>query len=147
MFSNPGQKIQYVAVVLFWVSIGAGVLFFLYYLFNGFFWISLCVPVFLILMWLGTLMIYGFGVLVHNSSKISASMQNIDDEDKNNENKTSSVKGLRKNNNIKNNTLEWQKSISGLSDLELLKRIESKDDWQDEYILLCKKEIKRRTME
>ena len=55
------------------------------------------------------------------------------------------MKGLKESNN-KNNTLEWQKSISNLSDLELLKRIESRNDWQDEYILLCKKEIKKRNI-
>ena len=145
MFNNVGRKIQVVAIVLFWFSVGISALFFLYYLFNGFYWKSCYILMYLFLMWIGTLLMYGFGIMVDNSSKILLSMQGVDNENIDNENKISNVKSLKESNN-KNNTLEWQKSISNLSDLELLKRIESKNDWQDEYIMLCKKEIKKRNI-
>ena len=145
MFNNARRKIQVVAVVLFWLSVCISAEFFLYYLFNGLYWKIYYILMYLFLMWIGTLLMYGFGIMVDNSSKILLSMQGVDNENIDNENKISNVKSLKESNN-KNNTLEWQKSISNLSDLELLKRIESKNDWQDEYIMLCKKEIKKRNI-
>ncbi len=113
-----------------------------YCLFHGLFIWILWLVLELIGAWIVAMFLYGFGTIVQNSEKI------VEKIEKNNETEESNLSSLKVTNekidDLQHEFSQWQTEIKKLSDDELAERLKNQKDWQDEYIILCHAEIKRR---
>lgn len=100
-------------------------------LFNGLYIWILWLVLELIGAWIVAMLFYGFGTIVQNTEKI---VEKIEKDDKAHKNALNLVK-------VKN---RWQNEILSLSDEELAKRLKNEEDWQIEYIDLCRAELELR---
>ncbi len=92
--------------------------------------------------WIVAMLLYGFGAIVQNTEKI---VEKIEKDDEAHKNELNLVKV--KNEKIKDSQKKltrWQNEILSLSDEELAKRLQNEEDWQIEYIDLCRAELELR---
>ena len=92
--------------------------------------------------WFVALLVYGFGTIVQNTEKI---VEKIEKDDEAHKNELNLVKVKNEKIKVSQKTItRWQNEILSLSDEELVKRLQNEEDWQIEYVDLCRAELELR---
>ena len=113
-----------------------------YCLFKGWFIWILWLVLELLGAWIVAMLVYGFGTIVQNTEKI---VEKIEKDDEAHKNELNLVKVKNEKIKVSQKKLtRWQNEILSLSDEELAKRLQNEEDWQIEYIDLCRAELELR---
>ena len=111
-------------------------------LFNGLYIWILWLVLELIGAWIVAMLVYGFGTIVQNTEKI---VEKIEKDDEAHKNALNLVKVKNEKIKVSQKKLtRWQNEILSLSDEELAKRLQNEEDWQIEYVDLCRAELELR---